>query len=62
VEVPLQDVLFAVRHEAHPRWAGKTQRLVTVKMEAIVSSETSVRLTRVTRRHIPEDNILCGVW
>jgi hypothetical protein len=30
---------------------------VTLWMEAIVSSETSV-FTRVTRRHVPEDGIL----
>jgi hypothetical protein len=31
--------------------------LVTVMMEALRSSDTSI-LTRATRRHIPEDNIL----
>jgi hypothetical protein len=36
--------------------AGKSQRLVTLKIEAICSSETSV-LTRFTRRHIPEHNV-----
>jgi hypothetical protein len=35
--------------------------LVTLMMEAICSSETSV-LTRTTRRNIPEPSILHTVW
>jgi hypothetical protein len=37
---------------------GNTHSLLTLQMEAICSSETSVLVTRVTRRHIPEDSIL----
>jgi hypothetical protein len=32
--------------------------LITLKMWAICSSETSIRLSRATQRNIPEDNIL----
>jgi hypothetical protein len=35
----------------------RSKSLITLKMEAIATSETSV-LTRATRRHIPEDGIL----
>jgi hypothetical protein len=30
----------------------------TLKMEAICSSETSIKIQRTTRRHIPEDDTL----
>jgi hypothetical protein len=36
----------------------KPRSLVALKAEALCSLETSVLLTRATRRHIPEDNIL----
>jgi hypothetical protein len=35
--------------------------LVTLMMEALSSSETSV-LARVTRRHIPGDDVLLNIW
>jgi hypothetical protein len=38
--------------------AVKNQNLITLKREPIYSSETSVMLTRATRRHIQEDNVL----
>jgi hypothetical protein len=41
-----------------PRYELGKFSLVTLKMEAICSSETSVLLTRAKRHDIPEDNIL----
>jgi hypothetical protein len=38
--------------------ARKIYSLVTLKMEMICYSESSVILTRATAHHIPEDNIL----
>jgi hypothetical protein len=58
VELPFQEDLFTVRLEAClPYDLGRLKSLVTLKMEATCSSETSV-LTGATRRHISEDNIL----
>jgi hypothetical protein len=47
--------IFAVRREAHPRSElGTFKSLVTVMMDEIYSSETSV-LTSTTRWEVPED-------
>jgi hypothetical protein len=40
------------------RWFAEPISL-TLKMEAISSSDTSVETQRTTRRHIPEDDTLC---
>jgi hypothetical protein len=45
-----------VRREARPDWELGRLSLVTLKVEAIYSSETTV-LTRATRSHILEDGI-----
>jgi hypothetical protein len=47
--------LLAVCREAYPHYElGRSKSLVTLKMEAIYSSETSV-LTRATRCKVPKD-------
>jgi hypothetical protein len=38
---------------------ARCEEIVTLTMEAIRPSDTSV-LTRATRRHVPEDGILCS--
>jgi hypothetical protein len=52
--------IFMVEKSANeePEWAsGSFADFSTLKMEAILSSETSVH-TRSTQRHMPEDGIL----
>jgi hypothetical protein len=44
--------------QRHLRSRWKTKSLLTLKMEAICSSETSVLLSRATRHHISEDSLL----
>jgi hypothetical protein len=56
MEVPLQKALLVVRGNLR---AGGTQSLVTLKMEAICSSETSVLVTGATQHHILEDILIC---
>lgn len=54
----------ARRFLCRPSWgtsslqAGKAQNVVTLKIEEICSSEMLVLLTRATRRHMPQDNII----
>jgi hypothetical protein len=46
------EALCVVRREAYPRWQlGRFENLITMKMEAIYSSETTVP-TRATRYNI----------
>jgi hypothetical protein len=47
------EALFAFRRES-----AKIQSLVTLKMEAIYSSETSVLVISATWHYIPEGNIV----
>jgi hypothetical protein len=62
VDLPLYEALFAFRRDVRPRCElGRHKILFTVKMDVIWSSETSGFLTRTTRRHIPQDNILQGL-
>jgi hypothetical protein len=56
--IPLQEALFPVRREIHPRCEQGRLILFTPKMEAICPHKTSV-LTGATWRHdIPEDGVL----
>jgi hypothetical protein len=48
----MQWTLLPVRCDTSSLRAGKTQSLITLKMVAIYSSETSSLLTRAARRHI----------
>jgi hypothetical protein len=52
----VQEALFAVFRKADPRYELGKQPFI-LKMKDICSSETPV-ITRATRRHIPQDNIL----
>jgi hypothetical protein len=55
VEVPLLEAPFAVCHEECPRYdLGRFRSVVTLKMTAIHSSETSV-ITIATRFKVPKD-------
>jgi hypothetical protein len=49
------EAVFTVRHEAYPYYElERLKSLVTLKMEAICPSETSIP-TRATRYEVPED-------
>jgi hypothetical protein len=57
VTEPLQEALVTDRLEAYPRYKlGRFKSTITLKMEAMYLSETSVP-TRVTGRHIPGGGI-----
>jgi hypothetical protein len=53
MEVPLQEALFTVRHEVHPR--RELEGVPSLNIEAKYSSETSVPTRPTWRCHIPKD-------
>jgi hypothetical protein len=52
MEIPLQEVLFPVHREVHPRCKSSYSESFGLKMEVVCSSETSVLTITTPHRHI----------